>query len=70
MSRQRNPILPALKAHILAGGTPKEFSAAASKSNVFKLIHSIGFKRHYLTADEAKHIMQRRKSMNLIRSNG
>lgn len=62
MSRPRAPISPALRAHVLAGGISKDFDSPhrLSKACLYKQIHALGFKRYYLTDDEARHILERR----------
>ena len=51
-----------LRAHVLAGGSPKEFSFShgIGKAGTAKLIHRLGFRRCYLTADEACDVMRAR----------
>jgi hypothetical protein len=53
----------ALKAHILAGGTPKEFAYNynLSYSLISKEVVVVGFKKTFLTDEEIAWVMERRK---------
>ena len=52
----------ALRAHIKAGGTPKEFSEVRTwhPTTAGKMLQQMGIKKVFITDEERAHIMQRR----------
>ena len=52
----------ALRAHIMAGGTPKEFSEVRTwhPTTAGKMLQQMGIKKVFITDEERAHIMQRR----------
>lgn len=51
-----------LRAHIMAGGTPKEFAFGQGwhATTAGKMLDGMGISKVYITDEEQKHIMQRR----------
>lgn len=52
-----------LRAHIMAGGTPKEFAAGQGwhATTAGKMLDGMGIRKVYITHEEQEHIMKRRK---------
>lgn len=52
----------ALRAHIMAGGTPKEFSNVRTwhATTAGKMLQQMGIKKVFITEEEHAHIMKRR----------
>jgi hypothetical protein len=69
MSRPPSKLRDAAVRHILAGEPPKSFAALNGISYpwVIKTICNAGLRRYFLTEDEHRHIMERRKNLRLIR---
>ena len=51
-----------LRAHIMAGGAPKEFAAGQGwhATTAGKMLDGMGIRKIYITDEERAHIMQRR----------
>jgi hypothetical protein len=51
-----------LRAHIMAGGAPKEFAAGQGwhATTAWKMLDGMGIRKIYITDEERAHIMQRR----------
>jgi hypothetical protein len=51
-----------LRAHIMAGGAPKEFAAGQGwhATTAGKMLDGMGIRKVYITDEERAHIMQRR----------
>ena len=61
--RPHNPHWEALREHMLAGGTVKEFAAdhGMTYSNAGKMAATAGFKKYFLTEIEYADVMVRRR---------
>ena len=68
MSRPRHELRDPAVRHVLSGEPPKSFAALNGISYpwVLKTLCNAGLKRHFLTEDEHRHILERRKMLRLI----
>lgn len=61
--RSHSHIKESLRKHVLAWGTAKEwgFMHRIDRTNVNTMIVRMGFKKHYISEEEVRHLHERRK---------